>query len=154
MAVDKEAMRRDYEAGMTLRAIALKYGCSHANVSKNAKKGGWERKGGDQVSAESTTETGGAPDATDYQRVRAMACRMLDRVGESLDDPEPISAKDLRSLAATLLDVRQLLNALAPIEAEEQRLRLESLRRQIQDAGEQNSREVTVRFVDTEGAEQ
>lgn len=146
-------MQRDYEAGMTLRALALKYGSSKSVVSRLAKKHEWGRgqepgqQGqGERLSHEELKEQ------PDYAVVRAYAHRLLERVGETLDSPKPIAARDLRSISSTLLDVRQLLNAISPIEAEEQRLRIEGLRRQAEETGVKQA-SVTVQFVDTEGAE-
>jgi hypothetical protein len=88
----------------------------------------------------------------EFEIVRDYAHRLLDRVGETLDSPKPIAPRDLRSISSTLLDVRQLLNALSPIEAEEQRLRIEGLRKQAEDSARMQA-SVTVQFVDTEEAE-
>lgn len=147
---DKEAARRDYEAGMTQREVALKYGVSKGLISKWAKAGEWAR--GAQVGkrppddVRPPIELPELPPSEDkHARILQMGNRLLDRVGEALESPEPISARDLRGLAATLLDVRQLINAVSPIEAEEQRLRLEGLRRQIEET--QGGEDVTVRIM-------
>ena len=143
--VDKPALRRDFEAGMSARALALKYGCSKSAVSKWAKREGWKRG---QVDASPEVST--PDDDRPFNKLAALGVVLLDRISESLDRDEPISTRDLRSLAAALLDVRQLLNAVSPLEAEAQRLRIEGLRREIETA---SCGEVTVRFVDTDGAE-
>ena len=150
MAADLEAVKRDYEAGMSLRAIGFKYGKSKSTIDKWAKTRGWQREG--QIGQADIRPLPGS--SSEYALVSGMAGRLLTRVGECLDDPEPICAKDLRSLAATLLDVRQLLNVLSPLEAEEQRLRLEGLRQQVEDAKGGANKAVTVTFVATEGAEE
>lgn len=157
MAVDMEAMRRDYEAGMTLRALALKYGCGKTTVDKWVKRGKWTRGGqghgqGGQKDVQPACELGELETPQAYQVVSALVYRLLDRVGEALDNPKPIPARDLRSISSTLLDVRQLLNAVSPVEAEEQRLRLVALQKQTEDAGKQQET-VVVQFVDTEEAE-
>ena len=146
-------MQRDYEAGMTLRALALKYGSSKSVVSRLAKKHEWERgqEPGQQGQGEHLSQEE-LKEQPDYAVVRAYAHRLLERVGETLDSPKPIAARDLRSISSTLLDVRQLLNAISPIETEEQRLRIEGLRRQAEETGVKQA-SVTVQFVDTEGAE-
>ena len=53
---------------------------------------------------------------------------------------------------ALLLDVRQLLGILSPREAAEQEIRLIMLRKQAQADGKKHE-DVTVRFIDTDGAE-
>lgn len=157
--IDLEAVRRDYEAGMSLRSLALKYGCSKSAVNKWAKRDGWQRgQGGhvDTVHTEDVEPPERQPEATadgPYQALAGLAGKVLARVDEALGDPKPISARDLRGIAATLLDIRQLLNAVSPLEAEEQRLRLQALQRETEQRGAAE-REVTIRFVDTEGAEE
>ena len=152
---DKEAARRDYGAGMTLRAVALKYGVSKSLISKWAKAEGWTK--GVQVDerppqdVRPPIELPDLPPEDKHTSILQMGNRLLDRVGEALESPEPISARDLRGLAATLLDVRQLINAVSPIEAEEQRLRIEGLRRQIEDT--QSGEDVTVRIMGMTDAE-
>lgn len=142
----KQALRKDYEAGLSVRALALKYGCSKSAVSKWARREGWEHG---QVDA--TQEVSTSDDDKPFNKLAALCAVLLDRISESLNRDEPISTRDLRSLAAALLDVRQLLNAVSPLEAEAQRLRIEGLRREIETA---SSGEVIVRFVDTDGVEE
>lgn len=142
----KQALRKDYEAGLSVRALALKYGCSKSAVSKWAKREGWEHG---QVDASPEVST--SNDDKPFNKIAALCIVLLDRISESLNRDEPISTRDLRSLAAALLDVRQLLNAVSPLEAEAQRLRIEGLRREIETA---SSGEVIVRFVDTDSAEE
>lgn len=142
----RQALRKDYEAGLSVRALALKYGCSKSAVSKWAKREGWEHG---QVDASPEVST--PDDDRPFNKLAALGVVLLDRISESLSRNEPISTRDLRTLAAALLDVRQVLNAVSPLEAEAQRLRIEGLRRQIETA---SCGEVTVRFVDTDGAEE
>ena len=142
----KQALRKDYEAGLSVRALALKYGCSKSAVSKWARREGWEHGQVDTSPEVSTSD-----DDKPFNKIAALCIVLLDRISESLNRDEPISTRDLRSLAAALLDVRQLLNAVSPLEAEAQRLRIEGLRREIETA---SSGEVIVRFVDTDGAEE
>ena len=120
--IDKEAVRRDYEAGMATRAIALKYGCGKSVISKWAKKEGWVARG--RVDAcprpaptpRQRPADEGAEDPDTFYVLNVLAAKLLVRVGETLTDPAPINARDLRSLASTLLDIRQLLHAVSPIE--------------------------------------
>lgn len=155
---DREAIRRDYEAGMSQRALALKYNYSKTAIQKMAKKGGWtvtgDRAGdhGDRVTANEPI-TPGEPSAPSdaYARLSALAYVLLDQVGAVIG--ETSAARDLRAIAATLLDVRQLLNAVSPVEGEEQKLRIEALRREMeQQTAGAAGREITVNFVNAEEA--
>ena len=149
--IDLEDVRRDYEAGMSLRALALKYNCSKSVVNKWAKRDNWKRGRVDKKPEDEHRVSTAPEDRPDYERIRALAVKLLDRVEDALDDPENTQAKALRAIGATLLDVRQLLNAVSPIEAEEQRLRIMQLQR---DSTGEAGQEVKVCFVDTEGAEE
>lgn len=155
--IDREAVRRDYEAGMSLRALALKYGKGKTTIDKWAKRGQWtvDRGQGGQRDTDQTeqpAESAILHESEPYARLSAMGLRLLDHVGLTLDTGDPVSARDLRALASTLLDVRQLLNAVSPVEAEEQRLRIEGLRREAEQAT-QTREPVEIKFVETEGAE-
>lgn len=142
--VDMEDVRRDYEAGMSLRALALKYNCSKSVVNKWAKQKGWQRGQVDRAATEKSSVSTGEAEP-DYARVRSLAVKLLDRVEDALDNPKPMDSKALRAIGATLLDVRQLLNAVSPVEAEEQRLRLTKLQRET-EAGSESS-EINVRII-------
>lgn len=153
--IDREAARRDYEAGMSQRAVALKYGVSKSAVAKWAKRGGWtvgtSAHGAHMGGVEPVVTAVELPESTgEHERLRRIGLKLLDRVDLVLD--EAIQPKDLRAIAATLLDVRQLLNAVSPVEAEEQRLRIEGLRREAEQAA-QTREPVEIKFIETGGAE-
>ena len=144
MSVDKNAIRRDYEAGMSLRALALKYGCSKSAVNKWAKCENWQRGQMDTLADSSTDEQ-------DRKRFVRICLTLLDKISEAMHTPEKLNARDIRALSAALLDMRQILNAVSAVEAEAQRLRIEGLRRQLETAG---GGDITVRFVNTDDAEE
>ena len=78
--------------------------------------------------------------------------QLLGKADDLLSLDEPLAPRDLKSLSSMLLDVRQLLGILSPREAAEQEIRLIMLRKQAQ-ADEKKHEDVTVRFIDTDGAE-
>lgn len=152
--VDLEAVRRDYEADMSLRDIALRHGCSKSVVNKWAKRNGWQRRRGPkvdkmQVSTATSTEYAQAGEkAPDFGRVSALALKLLDHVEQTLDYPEPLPVKDLRGIAATLIDVKEILHAVSPAEAEEQQARLQKLRADAENAArEEAGSEIQVRIM-------
>lgn len=153
----KKLAKIDYEAGLTVRAIAGRYGVSKSTVQNWAKGGNWQRTGSVPVhilpGQNGRPDTGPElPGSEDYQAIREAARAVLAEVRGTLKaNAGDVSARDLRAFAATLLDLRVVLNALSPREIEEQGLKLEALRREASCAQADNS--VVVRFEQTEGAE-
>lgn len=165
-AIDKEAVRQDYMRGYSTRQLAAKYGVGKTTVIRWIKDGGWapevraarvtvrEREGG-------PVRTGGPPNGPEealpgdplYEKLAHYTDMVLEKANQLLSLDEPLAPRDLKSLSSMLLDVRQLQGILTPREAAEQELRLTMLRKQAQ-ADEKKSEDVTVRFVDTEGAEE
>lgn len=159
--IDKEAVRKDYERGLTLRQLALKYDVSRTTIMRWARAGGW-KQGERPMPAESVTECDSVTTVTPgdklpvdrlYAQLEARTLQLLGKADDLLSLDEPLAPRDLKSLSSMLLDVRQLLGILSPREAAEQEIRLIMLRKQAQ-ADEKKSEGVTVRFVDTEGAEE
>ena len=170
MSVDKTAVREDYINGLTVRALAAKYDVPKSTIGRWVKQYGWVREAAkiektlpkkrDKARDMSST---GTSDGTrheaavqawtsDWEKLRDYTMKLLDKPDQLLELDDALAPRDLKSLSSMLLDVRTLLNTLSPREAEEQEMRLAALRKQAQEE-QKTSAEVTVRFVDTEGAE-
>lgn len=174
MSVDKAAVREDYVRGYSIRMLAAKYDVPKSTIGRWVKQYGWvqeqqikhehrrrgtldkERDADDRDSWTRDTcvvQLGEPlPADEDYTMVRAYTQKLLKKADDLLDLDDALAPRDLKSLSSMLLDVRTLLNILSPREAAEQEMRLSALRRQAQEE-QKTSAEVTVRFVDTEGAE-
>jgi len=159
MADEIKALAKiDYEAGLTVRAIASRYGVSKSTIQNWAKGGHWQRTGSVPVHilpGQSGHLDNGQelPCSEDYQAIREAARAVLAEVRGTLRaNAGDVSARDLRAYAATLLDLRVVLNALSPREIEEQGLKLAALRREAESSSQTDS-EIVVRFDNTEGAE-
>ena len=155
----KRLAKIDYEAGLTVRAIAGRYGVSKSTVQNWAKGGNWKRSGGSLPvhilpgQAGQRDNCPELPGSEDYQAIREAARAVLAEVRGTLKtNAGDVSARDLRAYAATLLDLRVVLNALSPREIEEQGLKLAALRREAESSSQTDS-EIVVRFDNTEGAE-
>ena len=155
----KRLAKIDYEAGLTLRAIASRYGIGKSTVQKWAKREGWVQSPADSAPVHIVRGHGGQGDegelpcSEDYQAIREAARAVLAEVRGTLkSNAGDVSARDLRAYAATLLDLRVVLNALSPREIEEQGLKLAALRREAESSSQADS-EIVVRFDNTEGAE-
>ena len=157
--VDMDAARKDFESGMSTRAMGLKYGCCKSTITRWSLKYGWQRKKEPSKSATGPRDTrkpAGKPvsaltkgkASANHKKLCGLAERLMDYVGDLLDDKEfPLTPKDIKSLTGALLDVRTLLNAVSPLEEQEQRLKLAALQRDLDKAREDsNSKTVTVRF--------
>ena len=68
----------------------------------------------------------------DFEAVRSLALKVMDRTDALLSSPEALTARDLKATCSLLLDVRNLLGLTPP---------------------ETQTSSLEVRFVDTEGAE-
>ena len=168
--VDKAAVREDYVRGYSIRMLAAKYEIPKSTIGRWVKQFGWvqeqkykEQKRRDGTRDEEERDTGTRdtcvvqlgeplPPDEDYTLVRAYTQKLLKKADDLLELDDALAPRDLKSLSSMLLDVRTLLNILSPREAAEQEMRLAALRRQAQEEQKQTA-EVTVRFVDTEGAE-
>ena len=173
--VDKAQVREDYIRGMSLRALSLKYDIPKSTVAHWSKKYGWVQEERPKVHSkrpkpkkpkldtlplyvqQKPLDTCTEPvqvevDSTDYFMIREYAKKVLKKADDLLELDDALAPRDLKSLSSMLLDVRQMLGTLSPLEEEERKLRLAALKKQAQEE-QKTSAEVTVRFVDTEGAE-
>lgn len=166
----KRLAKIDYEAGMSVRAIASRYGVGKSTVQDWVKREGWQRdssgeavpvhiiqpRAGQSGQAGQPGRTDDGPvviGSEDYEAIREAARAVLAEVRGTLQaNAGDVSARDLRAYAATLLDLRVVLNALSPREIEEQGLKLAALRREAESSSQTDS-EIVVRFDNTEGAE-
>ena len=172
---DWTEIRIDYQQnGLSYAKIADKYGVSIVTVKKAAKREGWVKACTKTAKAESvakkipaqkdTAERTPRPklERTDDEptgqeekdRFLGVVRRLLDKIEASVELMPPECAKELKSLSGALKDLSTIAgwdkdeNDLA-----EQRARIEKLRAETKAATDEASRAVTVRFVDTEGAE-
>lgn len=165
MSVDKSKVRDDYQRGLSLRSIAAKYGIPKSTVSDWIKRYGWAQEGKQrsgvtirvpkETASDSpdTSDTSGCPDVSSYHElITSYTLKLLKKADEILEISEALAPRDMKSISSMLLDARQLLDSMSPLEEEERRLRLEALRRQ-QEA-EAKKDDVVIRFVETEGAEE
>ena len=155
-------LRDDYLRGMSSRALSLKYDVPKTTIQRWAKKFEWaphnrapkrETKE-DRASGPQDGPENGPEDGPDFHTLRRYAKKLLGKADQLLELDEALAPRDLKSISGMLLDVRNLLGTMSPLEEEEQRLRLAALRKQTEEKEqEKQSAEVVVRFIDTEGAQ-
>ena len=125
----KETLRREYALGLSSRQLARKYHVSKNTVLRCVHEG-WR-----QGSRRQSPPPAPAPCTDgDYALLRQRALQVMNKADDLLSLEEPLAPRDLKSLSSMLLDVRQLLD------------------KQAQQDGKKNE-DVTVRFIDTDGAE-
>lgn len=166
----KAAIRADYTAGMSFRALAETYGIPKSTIAQWAKDEQWPKMASARQTRRATvvrrairesldssdnsdnSDVGQAEGRSeDYQMLRQYAEKLLHKADQILDIDDALAPRDLKSVSAMLLDVRTLLNVLSPRELAEQKARLRNLEKQAeQDAP---AGPVVIKFVDTEGAE-
>ena len=169
MSDEKKAVQADYTAGMSFRALEEKYGVPKSTIADWAKSEGWEKiakirrpKRNDIVRAAIKTlgqidpdipdiRTKDMTEDEDYELLRRYANKLLHKADQILDIEDALAPRDLKSVSSMLLDVRNLLNVLSPREAKEQAARLRNLEAQFDRSTP--TEPVTVRFIETEGAE-
>jgi hypothetical protein len=86
-----------------------------------------------------------------YEGLSEYTKKLLVKADQLLSLDEALAPRDLKSISSMLLDVKQLLGTMSPLEEEIQRVKLAAMKRQAE--AEQSTAEVTVRFVDTGEAE-
>jgi len=155
-------LRDDYLRGMSSRALSLKYDVPKTTIQRWAKKFEWAphnrapKRQTNEVRAAGPQDgpENGPEDGPDFHTLRRYAKKLLSKADQLLDLDEALAPRDLKSISGMLLDVRNLLGTMSPLEEEEQRLRLAALRKQTEEKEQEKaSAEVVVRFVDTEGAQ-
>lgn len=173
--IDMIAVKQDYEAGFSIRMLAAKYGVPKSTVGGWVKKYSWQQKHRQRKTIQQLREDNSdtLPDTPvsnisdrrtvseteplmvdeDYAMIRGYTQKLLKKADDLLELDDALAPRDLKSLSSMLLDVRTLLNILSPREAAEQEMRIAAMKRQAQEE-QKASAEVTVRFVDTEGAEE
>lgn len=170
MKDDKAAVRADYTAGMSFRALEEKYGIPKSTIAGWAKLDGWVQekrirrpKRNEIVRAAIKTlgqldsdipdiRTEDMTEDDDYQLMRRYVNKLLHKADQILDIDDALAPRDLKSVSSMLLDVRTLMNVLSPREAKEQAARLRSLEKQA-ETEKQTADPVVIQFIDTEGTE-
>lgn len=167
-AADKAALRAaakaDYIAGLNYRELADKYGVGIGSISRWANADGWElehirntfpRKM-EHVPIEKPIDDEDLPHEVEehgeYDMLRASAMKALGKINDLLDLDDALAPRDIKSITAALLDIKNQLNALGPRELREQAARLRALEKQAEQDTQQTA-PVTITFVNTEGAE-
>ena len=164
--IDKTAIHEDYQRGLTVRALAAKYGVPRSTINDWAKRYGWQKTSAvspyvtikelGQIAAKKPDRPSDADTSIESLSFHELMCsyakKLLRKADDLLDLDDALAPRDLKSLSSMLLDVRTLLNAMSPLEEEEMRLKLQALRKQA-EAEQPATAPVVIEFVNVEGAD-
>ena len=177
---DWTEIRDDYQLnGLSYAKLAAKYDVPIDTLKKAAARQGWtnrkakkekilDLRAGRVNKAVKTVETAPSENGTiemapiilpeelsPEDRFQRVVCSLLAKVEASVAVIEPDNAKGLRALSGALKDLASLKGwDKDELDREEQRSKIQKLLAETKAANQEASREVTVRFVDTEGAEE
>ena len=177
---DWTEIRDDYQLnGLSYAKLAAKYDVPIDTLKKAAARQGWtnrkakkekilDLRAGRVTKAVKTVEMAPSENGTiemapiilpeelsPEDRFQRVVCSLLAKVEASVAVIEPDNAKGLRALSGALKDLASLKGwDKDELDREEQRSKIQKLLAETKAANQEASREVTVRFVDTEGAEE
>ena len=146
--MDWAAIKKEYiTTNISQRALSRKHGISARSITDRSKREGWvdlRRQNFDKTVAK-TIERASDIAAEVNARLYKSANKALDRLDGMLDREEG----SIKEITGALKDLKVVLDAKSEADMEEQRARIEKLRKEAQTETEQKT-EITVRFEDME----
>lgn len=130
---DWQKIRTEYiTTDTSYRKLAEKYGINRTLIGTRAKSEDWTGQR-ERYRDETLTKTLGAiadAQAERAARLMTVADKLLDKVEQLLDRDQSPGAKDLRSLAGALKDMKDVLMIRSDADIREQEARIANLKRQ------------------------
>lgn len=129
---DWERIRTEYvTTTVSYRELCKKYGVSLATLAKRGKKEQWAEKREQHINRAETKVLQAVENrkASSAGKIYDVSIKLLDKIAETAGT-DGLCAKDLRSLTAALKDLREIQGIRTPEELEEQRARIEKLKRE------------------------
>ncbi len=134
---DWDAIKADYITGSgSYRFLAKKYGVSASQICRVGSDQGWvalRDRHRSEVLAKALAEKADY-DARELARqcgrVDDLAMRLAEKVERAIDKVDPEDIANMRRLAATLRDIRDVVGEVSPLERQEREARIAVLRRQ------------------------
>lgn len=136
--IDWEKIKTEYiTEAVTYRQLAEKYQVPLGTVKKRGAVEQW-RAQREKKDPELPREPL-AWEETDTQRrtrrLLTVADQMLTKVAQALNEPETLSGTELRSLAGTLKNIKEIQMIQSPLDEREQRIKIANLEKQGQEEG-------------------
>lgn len=141
---DWERIKTEYvTTAVSYRELAKKYDIPLATIGKRGKKEQWTKKKEQHIDRAETMVLQAVErrKASSAGKIYDVSIKLLDKIAETADT-DGLCAKDLRSLTAALKDLREIQGIRTPEELEEQRARIEKLKREA--AEKESGQEIAV----------
>ena len=151
---DWQAIKTEYiTTDTSYRKLAQKYGISHVQIGNVGKQEKWvelRRQHLDKTFA-NTVDAISQQQVDRAKRFQTVADKLLTKIEALVDDPEPLSTKELRALSAAMKDLKEIQGVKSDLDKQEQEARIANLRKQA-DKDEDKTDEIEVVFMAGEEA--
>ena len=147
---DWKKIKSDYvRGGVSYRKLAEKYEVSPTTLYRRMKKEKWAdlRKQKEEKTNAKIIETVASQEAKHVDNIQCLADKLLQMIEERINDGTLIvDATDLRSVTASIRDLREIKGCKSELDMQEQIARIEKLRREA--AEDQKDNKIIVSFED------
>lgn len=135
--MDWEQAKIEYitDPKVSYKSIAEKYGVSQTQVANHSKEEGWRRLREEYLQnvCTKTLEALAVQQASRETKIVSVADKLLEKVESAVAGCEPETLvknpKLVRALTGAVLDLKQILNIRSALDTQEQKARIEKLRR-------------------------
>lgn len=131
---DWNKIKAEYiRGGTSQRKLAQKYGVSLSSLTRRATSGKWAdlRRQTEIKSSAKICEQVASQEASRVDKIQDIADKLLQMIEERIKDGTLIAdAKDLRSVTASIKDLREIKGCKSELDMQEQIARIEKLRRE------------------------
>lgn len=129
--IDWEKIKSEYiTEEVTYQQLAEKYHVTQRTIAKHGAAEKWQEQR-EKKSPETQRLPAAEEDALRRtRRLLTVADQMLDKVAQALNEPDTLSGTELRSLAGTLKNIKEIQMIQSPLDEKEQRIKIASLERQ------------------------
>lgn len=132
---DWQAIKTEYiTTNTSYRKLAQKYGISAAQICNVGRDEKWveQREQYLNDTTARTIEKISKQEANRVAKVHTVADKLLQKIEAMADRPEPLTEKGIRSLAAAVKDLKDILGVKSDLDKQEQKARIANLQKQAQ----------------------
>ena len=134
MAISWDLIKSEYitDPSATYRKLAEKYGVSRVQIGNVGKEEKWVELRRQHLDR-TVSKTVAAVESAQVNRAKKMqnvADKLLLKIEELVDRPEPLNEKAIRSLTAAVKDLKEIQSIKSELDEKEQRARIANLEKQ------------------------
>lgn len=151
MDADWAKIKKDYiQGGISYRKLADKHGVPYGTLVRRAVRDGWReaREQAAQKASAKMVDMEAERQAKRMERLLKVSDKLLDAVEEAVDSfcskELQLDKTALRSLSASVKDIKDIQSIKSKLDIEEQRARIANLQRQAQEADKQEAIKVII----------